>query len=75
LRRRYGYCESFNDKLRDELLDGEIFYSLKEAKAAIGQWRSHYNAVGPHSSLRYRPPAPQAFSPFAPPLDHAEMMQ
>jgi hypothetical protein len=46
-------CESFNGKLRDELLNGEIFYSLKEAKAVIGQWRSHYNAVRPHSSLGY----------------------
>jgi putative transposase len=64
-----GYCESFNGKLRDELLNGEIFYSLKGAKAAIGQWRSHYNTARPHSSLGYRPPAPQAFSPAAPPLD------
>src|SRR5450432_1944467 len=70
-----GYCESFNGKLRDELLNGEIFYSLKEAKAVIGQWRSHYNAVRPHSSLGYRPPAPQAFSPVPPPLDRAAAMQ
>jgi putative transposase len=70
-----GYCESFNGKLRDELLNGEIFYSLKEAKAVIGQWRSHYNAVRPHSSLGYRPPAPQAFSPVPPPLDQAAAMQ
>jgi transposase InsO family protein len=68
-----GYCESFNGKLRDELLNGEIFYSLKEAKAVIGQWRSHYNAVRPHSSLGYRPP--QAFSPVPPPLDHPAAMQ
>ena len=61
-----GYCESFNGKLRDELLNGEIFYSLKEAKAVIGQWRSHYNTARPHSSLGYRPPAPQAFSPATP---------
>ena len=58
-----GYCESFNGKLRDELLNGEIFYSLKEAKAVIGQWRHHYNTVRPHSSLGYRPPAPQTFAP------------
>ena len=58
-----GYCESFNGKLRDELLNGEIFYSLKEAKVVIGQWRHHYNTVRPHSSLRYRPPAPQTFAP------------
>ena len=70
-----GYCESFNGKLRDELLNGEIFYSLKEAKAVIGQWRSHYNTVRPHSSLGYRPPAPLAFSPVPPPLDQAAAMQ
>ena len=70
-----GYCESFNGKLRDELLNGEIFYSLKEAKVVIGQWRSHYNTVRPHSSLAYRPPAPQAFSPVPPPLDQAAAMQ
>jgi putative transposase len=46
-----GYCEFFNGKLRDELLNGEIFYSLKEAKAVIGQWRHHYKTVRPHSSL------------------------
>jgi putative transposase len=54
-----GYCESFNGKLRDELLNGEIFYTLKEAKTVIEAWRRHYNAVRPHSSLGYRPPAPQ----------------
>ena len=70
-----GYCESFNGKLRDELLNGEIFYSLKEAKAVIGQWRSHYNTVRPHTSLGYRPPAPLAFSPVPPPLDQAAAMQ
>ena len=55
-----GYCESFNGKLRDELLNGEIFCSLKEAKVLIEQWHHHYNTVRPHSSLGYRPPAPQA---------------
>ena len=55
-----GYCESFNGKLRDECLNGEIFYSLKEAQVVIEQWRVHYNTVRPHSSLGYRPPAPQA---------------
>ena len=70
-----GYCESFNGKLRDELLNGEIFYTLKEAKAVIGQWRSHYNTARPHSSLGYRPPAPQAFSLVPPPLDQAAVMQ
>lgn len=58
-----GYCESFNGKLRDELLNGEIFYSLKEAKILIEKWRKHYNTVRPHSSLKYRPPAPETFSP------------
>ena len=70
-----GYCESFNGKLRDELLNGEIFYSLKEAKIVIEQWRKHYNTVRPHSSLGYRPPAPQTVSPFPPPLDQVTLMQ
>ena len=70
-----GYCESFNGKLRDELLNGEIFYSLKEAKVVIEQWRHHYNTVRPHSSLGYRPPAPQAFAPMAPLLDGTSAMQ
>ena len=55
-----GYCESFNSKLRDELLDGEIFFSLAEAQVLIEAWRRHFNAVRPHSSLNYRPPAPEA---------------
>jgi|ERR1019366_443063 transposase InsO family protein len=46
-----GYCESFNGKLRDELLNGEIFYSLKEAQIVVEQWRKHNNTVRPHSSL------------------------
>jgi len=54
-----GYGESFNGKLRDECLNGEIFYSLKEAQVVIEQWRVHYNTVRPHSSLGYTPPAPQ----------------
>jgi putative transposase len=56
-----GYCESFNSKLRHELLNGEIFYTLKEAKIVIENWRRHYNTVRPHSSRGYRPPAPEAF--------------
>jgi putative transposase len=56
-----GYVESFNGKLRDELLNGEIFYTLKEAKVLIEMWRRHYNTTRPHSSLGYRPPAPEAF--------------
>ncbi len=55
-----GYVESFNGKLRDELLNGEIFYTLREAKVLIEQWRKHYNTVRPHSALGYRPPAPEA---------------
>lgn len=55
-----GYCESFNGKFKDECLNGEIFYSLKEAQVVIEQWRMHYNQVRPHSSLGYRPPAPNA---------------
>jgi putative transposase len=54
-----GYCESFNSKLRDELLNGEIFYTLKEAGIVIEEWRCHYNRIRPHSSLGYRPPAPE----------------
>ena len=53
-----GYCESFNGKFRDQFLNGEIFYSLKEAAILIERWRHHYNHVRPHSSLSYRPPAP-----------------
>src|SRR5204862_1253753 len=58
-----GYIESFNARLRDELLDGEIFYSLKEAQIVIESWRRHYNAVRPHESLGYRPPAPEVLLP------------
>ena len=54
-----GYVESFNGKLRDELLNAEVFNTLAEAKVLIEQWRRHYNTVRPHSSLRYRPPAPE----------------
>ena len=58
-----GYIESFNGKLRDELLNGEIFTTLTEAKVLIEQWRREYNQVRPHSSLGYRPPAPEAVIP------------
>ena len=54
-----GYVESFNGKLRDELLNTEVFNTLAEAKVLIEQWRVHYNTVRPHSSLGYRPPAPE----------------
>ena len=55
-----GYCESFNSKLRDEFLNGEIFYSMKELRVLAERWRVHYNTVRPHSSLGYKPPAPAA---------------
>jgi len=55
-----GYCESFNGKLRDELLRGEIFDTLLEAKVLAERWRRHYNTARPHSALGYRPPAPEA---------------
>jgi transposase InsO family protein len=58
-----GYNESFNGKLRDELLNGEIFYTLAEARVLIEAWRRHYNTQRPHSSLGYRPPAPEALGP------------
>lgn len=58
-----GFIESFNARLRDELLDGEIYYSLAEAKIVIESWRRHYNTVRPHGSLGYKPPAPKVFVP------------
>jgi putative transposase len=60
-----GYIESFNGKLRDELLNVEIFDTLLEAKVLIERWRQEYNTVRPHSSLSYRPPAPEAVLPLA----------
>ncbi len=54
-----GYVESFNGKFRDELLACEAFNTLAEARVLIEQWRKHYNTVRPHSSLGYRPPAPE----------------
>jgi putative transposase len=67
-----GYNESFNGKLRDELLNGEIFYTLKEAQVLIEGWGREYNTIRPHSSLGYKPPAPEviqpsSFTPFIPP--------
>jgi len=70
-----GYVESFNGKFRDELLNGEIFYTLTEARVLIGRWRWEYNTIRPHSALGYRPPAPEAALPFPPdyaPLHPAE---
>src|ERR671912_1800696 len=58
-----SFIESFNARLRDELLDGEIFYSLREAEVVIESWRRHYNQVRPHASLGYRAPAPEVFVP------------
>jgi len=54
----------YNGKLRDELLNGEIFYTLKEARILVEQWRIHYNTIRPHSSLGYQPPAPQTINPL-----------
>jgi transposase InsO family protein len=59
-----GYIESFNGKLRDELLNGDIFDILFKAKVLIEQWRIEYNTIRPHSSLGYRPPAPETFEPM-----------
>ncbi len=56
--------ESFIGKLRDELLNREIFYTLDEAKVLIEGWRRHYNTKRPHSALGYRPPAPEAIKPI-----------
>ena len=59
-----GYCESFNSRFRDELLNGEVFYTLREAQILIERWRCHFNTVRPHSALRYRPPAPESMMPI-----------
>ena len=61
-----GFNESFNGTLRDQLLNGEIFYTLREAKVLLERWRWHYNHVRPHSSLGYMPPAPEARLPGGP---------
>jgi transposase InsO family protein len=60
-----GYIESFNGKLRDELLNREVFYTLNEAEILIEQWRKEYNQIRPHSALQYRPPAPEVKVPVA----------
>jgi len=59
------YCESFNGKLRDKLLDGEVFMTLQEAEVVIESWRQHYNHRRPHRSLNGRPPVP--LTVFTPP--------
>ena len=61
-----GYVESFNGKLRDELLDREIFHTFWEAQVLIERWRRTYNQIRPHSSRGYRPPAPEALRPASP---------
>ncbi len=61
--RENGYIERFNARLRDEVLNGEIVYSLREAQVLIESWRRHYNGVRPHASLGDRPPAPEVFVP------------
>ena len=58
-----GYIESFNARLRDELLNGEVFYTLREAQIVIESWRRHYNTIRPHASIGYKPPAPEVFVP------------
>jgi putative transposase len=66
-----GYIESFNGKLSDEPLGCEVFDTLLEAKVLIERWRVRYNTVRPHSSLKYRPPAPEAIVPWTPALGAA----
>jgi transposase InsO family protein len=73
-----GYNESFNGTFRDELLNGELFYTLKEAQVIIERWRQEYNTFRPHSSLGNKPPAPEAFQlpidgPFIPPPGSAHL--
>ena len=68
-----GYIESFNGKLRDELLNGEIFETLKEAKVLIEDWRREYNEVRPHSSLGYKPPAPETLRGLSYPMSFATL--
>src|SRR5262245_8159959 len=58
-----GYIESFNARLRDERLNGEIFYTVREAQIVIESWRRHYNTIRPHASIGYKPPAPEVFVP------------
>jgi len=63
---RNGYIESFNARLRDELLNGEIFYTLREAQIVIESWRRHYNTIRPHASIGYKPPAPECLCLHSP---------
>ncbi len=59
-----GYIESFNGRLRDELLNRELFYTLEEAQILVERWRQNYTTKRPHSSPGYRPPAPEAVEPM-----------
>ena len=68
-----GYCERFNSKLWDELLEGQQFSTLYEAQVLIERWRRLYNAIRPHSSLGYRPPAPDTILPPASGLAYAPL--
>ena len=71
-----GYCESFNARVRDDLLNGKIFYSLKEAQIIIEKWRRHYNTKRPHSALGYRPPDPGTIVPMKTrPVMHQHFIQ
>ena len=70
-----GYNESFNGKLRDQLLNGEVFYSLKEATIIIEGWRIHYNTRRPHSALGYKPPAPVTRAIKPTPINQPAIMQ
>ena len=63
--RENGYIESFNGKLRDELLDREVFTTLEEAKVLIEQWRKEYNQIRPHNARNNRPPAPETIITMA----------
>ncbi len=69
--RENGYCESFNGRIRVELLNGDIFYSLREALVLIERWRNHYNTKRPHSVLGHPPPAPETTIP----VDQRPVMQ
>jgi transposase InsO family protein len=68
-----GYCENFNSKLRDELLEAEQLSTLHEARVLVEGWRRRYNTVRPHSSLGYRPPAPETILPLATGLPYAPL--
>jgi len=61
-----GYVERLMGKLRDELLNGERFFTLREAQVLIEEWRQHYNHHRPHSALGYKPPAPATIQPVSP---------